>query len=148
MVLGQQELVTTGVTILSLVIGLIIGVPLSALMLWLSGRIFKQSVGYVKAIIPALIIWAVGAAFGVIISLVYQPDMMGLGALVAIGGTNFTISLALYLLLPKLMFKLEWGRGVLTGLVWWALMLGVSFVMGAIVGVFTALGIALGLSLA
>lgn len=127
---------------LSLVIGLVIGVPLSALMLWLSGKIFKQAISYGKAILPALIIWAVGAVFSVIMLAVYDPTLAGVGILAVLGVVNFIIGLALYLLLPKMMFNLEWGKGVLTGLVWWVFMLIVGLIIGMIV---MALALAFGL---
>jgi len=121
--------------IISLV-GFIITVPVSALMLWVTGKIFKEDIDFLKSFFAAAIIGVVGLVLGLIGPLTGSLTVTGIMMIL-----GFIVSLALYLILPKLFFDLEWGRGILVGLVWFAFMFVIGMVIGAIV---TAIIIAVG----
>jgi hypothetical protein len=117
-------------TVVISVISLVITVPLSALALFLSGKIFKQGIGFGRAFLAALIVGAVGFVLTLIGPLSGSLTLTGALAIV-----SFLVGLALYLVLPKLMFNLEWGKGLLVGLVWLVIMLVVTFIIGLIIGI-------------
>ena len=116
------------ISIITALISLIIIVPLSALMLFLSSKIFKVPVPYSKALIPALIIGGIGFLFSVISALL-QTSLATIAISVVIGIVSLLVSIALHLTLPTLILKMEWGKGLLIGLVWGAF----NFVVGLIV---------------
>ena len=102
--------------------------PLSALMLWLSAKIFKQKVTYAKALLPALVIVIIGLILG--IPSIYS-DSIVLVLLLAIAG--FLISVAFYFTLPRLMLKLPWNKALLTGLLWWVFMIIIGLIITFII---------------
>jgi hypothetical protein len=103
-------------------------VPLSALALWLTGKIFKEKIGYLKSLLPASIISLIGGLFSI-------PSLMTSFTSITIimGVVSFLVNLALYLLLPKLFFRFGWKRGLLIGIVWYAMILVVGFALGIVV---------------
>lgn len=126
------------VLIISL-ISFVVTVPLSALALFISCKIFKQDIQYSKSIIPALIIGVIGLIFGLIIQITSNWIVA-----IIIAGFSFIVSLALYLTLPKLMFNLEWNKGIVVGIVWCGFMLVISLVIGVIAGI---IAVAIGISM-
>ncbi len=109
-------------------ISFVITVPLSALTLFLSGKIFKQNIPYDKSLIPALIIGVISLIFGLIMQA--ASDWI---VIIILLGFSSVIILALYLTLPKLIFNLKWNKGLLIGLVWFGFMVAVSFVVRIII---------------
>ena len=85
----------------------------------LSGKIFKQGIAYGKAFLAALVVGIVGFVLGLIGPLSGSASLTGV-----MGAIGFLAGLALYLVLPTLMLHLEWGKGVLTGLVWFGFKIG------------------------
>ena len=122
------------VPIIIALIGFILTVPLSALALWLSTKIFKVQVTYVKALVPALIATGVGSLFG-IISIVLDVSLAYGIIGVVMTGLSILVSIALYLVLPTLILKIEWKQGLLVGLVWMVF----AFVAGMIISVIIGL---------
>lgn len=110
------------------IIILVITIPLGALMLFLSGKIFKEEISYSKAIIATLIIVFVDFVLKLIGPLSGNPVIIGI-----MGIIGFLVSLALYLILPKAIFNLEWKKGLLIGLVWFLFMLVVAFFLAIVV---------------
>lgn len=106
----------------------VITVPLSALVLFLNGKIFKQDIPYDKSLIPALIIGVISLIFGLIMQA--ASDWI---VIIILLGFSSVIILALYLTLPKLIFNLKWNKGLLIGLVWFGFMVAVSFVVRIII---------------
>jgi len=106
----------------------VITVPLSALILFLSGKIFKQDIPYDKSLIPALIIGVISLIFG----LIMQAASNWIVIIILLGFSS-VIVLALYLILPKLILNLKWNKGLLIGLVWFGFMVVVSFVVRIII---------------
>lgn len=114
-------------------ISFVVTVPLSALALFLSGKIFKQDISYGKSFIPSLIVGVIGLIFGLIMQITTNWILI-----IIIIGLSWIVSLVLYLTLPKLIFDLEWNKGILVGLVWFGFMLAVNLVIGVIVGIIAA----------
>ena len=106
----------------------VITVPLSALVLFLNGKIFKQDIPYDKSLIPALIIGVISLIFGLIMQA--ASDWI---VIIILLGFSSVIILALYLTLPKLIFNLKWNKGLLIGLVWFGFMVALSFVVRIII---------------
>jgi len=131
-----------GFNALIAIISLIVMIPLSALGLWISGKIFKIKIDYVKALLPAAILVGVGFLISI-----PQWFMTSIAIMLGISGLGFIVGLALYLTLPKLFFNLEWGKGLLVGLVWFGIMLVAGFIVGIVIGlVGFAIAMAVGLA--
>jgi len=128
--MADVQMLGSGMQLVMSLVGFIVLLPISALILWVSGRIFKVGIPYVKALIPAAIIGVVG----ILISL---PSVMMQNIAVSMGTgiINFLVGLALYLVLPKYIFNLEWKTGLLVGLVWFVLMIVVGLIVGMILGI-------------
>jgi hypothetical protein len=124
------------------IITLAIIIPLSALALYFSCMIFKNNISYKKALIPASIVAGVIFLFRLVGTISQNTTiyliMLGLG---------FFVSLALYIVIPSLLLKMEWNPGIFVGLVWFFLMLIISFIVGLMVGLITVM-IGLGIALA
>ncbi|MBT4540816.1 hypothetical protein HOC35_04855 [Candidatus Woesearchaeota archaeon] len=117
-------------SILISLITFIITVPLSALALFFAAKIFKVDVSYKNALLPALIVAGVGFVLKLIGAFAGSLIVIGV-----IGVLGFFISIALYLILPKYIYHLEWKEGLLVGVVWFGFMLVVGFILGIIIGV-------------
>ena len=124
------------------IITLIIIIPLSALALFISSMIFKKNIKYTKALIPASIV--AGIAFVLkLIGTISQNMTLSL----ILMGLGFLISIALYLILPNLLLKIDWNQGIYIGLIWFFFMLIISFIVGLLVGLLSVLiGLAIALS--
>lgn len=134
-----------GFSALFSIISLIVMLPLSALGLWLSGKIFKIQIAYVKALVPAAILTGIGFLISMIITFIPQLALWFIIPINVIG--LFFVTLIIYLTLPKLFFNLEWGKGMLVGLVWFGIMLVAGFIVGLIIGMIAlAIGMAIGLA--
>lgn len=122
------------------VLTMVLVFPLSALGLWISGRIFKvKGITFVKALLPAAIMVLVGFVLSI-----PQWFAQGMAVLLTMSGLGFLVGVALYLTLPKLFFGLEWKKSMLIGLVWLAIMLIIGLIVGIVVGI---LSVVIGLSL-
>ena len=115
----------------------VITVPLSALVLFLVGKIFKEELGYGKSLIAALISPVVGILISLPNSLISSPVLM-----IVIGVISFLIGGAVHLTVPKFIFGLEWKRGLLIGVVWWVVMIILGMITGLIIGTIMAVFIA------
>lgn len=103
-------------------------VPLYALMLLLSGKIFKEKIAYVKALIPALI----QGAFNYII-IITLSFIDNLTVIRIISYTDFVVTLAIFLTLPTLILKIKWKKGLLVGLVWYIFAVITNYLVSPII---------------
>ncbi len=115
-----------------IIIASVIGLFISALLLWLSAKIFKQKLSYGKSLGPAAIVVVSGLFF----SLIGLIDPI-INIITSILG--MLVGLALFLTLPSLLLKMEWNKGLLVGLVWMVF----SFVLGLILMVIGGVIVAL-----
>ena len=116
-----------GASISVSIISLIIVVPLSALILFLVGKMFHEEISYVKALLTALIVGATSFVIGLI-----GPLSKNTSLTLIMTGVGFIVTIALMLTLPKFMFALEWKKGLLIGLSWWGIYLAVAFIVALI----------------
>ncbi len=131
---------SAGMSIMFSLITGIIMIPLSALALFLSGKIFKKDIKFRKALIPAIVIFVVSFAINILGTL-----SGSLVIIAAIGVLSFLVGVTLYLTLPKFLLGLEWKDSLLIGLIWFGIML----VVGLIVGIISAIvGVIIGLKAA
>ncbi len=115
-------------------IGLVLTIPLGALMLFLAGKIFKKEISFVSALLPSSIVGLASYGLG-LVGPATQNDTVA-GVMIAI---SFLTSVALYLTLPKLLLKLEWNDSLKVGAVWMGLMFAVGFFVGIIMGLIAAI---------
>ena len=84
--------------------------PVSALVLFLLGNIFKEKLGFGKSLIAALIITGVSLLFGFfsyLINSIFQYELWIVTSLsVAVGIISFVLNLALHITIPKFLFEL------------------------------------------
>jgi FtsH-binding integral membrane protein len=120
-----------GMQIASQFISLAFTIPLSGFVLWLTGKMFKEQFSYGKSVLAALIIGVVGIVIG-------SPAYFS-GSLWVVGSVfvvNILVGIALYLTLPKFIFKLSsWGEAVGIGAIWLVLAFVVNFMVELIVGI-------------
>ncbi|MBS1266799.1 MAG: hypothetical protein MAG795_00768 [Candidatus Woesearchaeota archaeon] len=110
------------------IVSLVFTIPLGALMLFFSAKIFKKELSYVKALVPALIVGLSGFMLGLI-----GPASGNQVVATVMGLVGFFVGITLYLTLPKLLLKYEWPDSLKVGAVWFGFMLVVSFIIGLIV---------------
>jgi len=121
------------------ILALIISVPLSALLLMLSTKIFKlQDTSYKTAIKILAIIGVIGFILDAII-FTLLPTMV-----VVFGIIQFIIlNIILAIIFIRQFYNTEWKQTLLVWLVWFLFSLVLVFVVGIIVGIITvALGFA------
>ncbi|MBD3318315.1 hypothetical protein GF342_00210 [Candidatus Woesearchaeota archaeon] len=111
-----------GTLIVSLVV-FVIFTPLSALLLWLSAKIFHVPRTYVQSLWPALILGVFSALIGLL------AMNVGSFASIIISAIGMIVQLALYLLLPSWMLHVDYGKGALVGLVWLGFMIAANVIM-------------------
>ena len=129
-----------------MIVGALVSIPISAWILFLSGKIFNKQLSYTKSLFPATIIAIVGIIFSsatrfISSSLFNNVDASAASLLaitipvVVLSILSFLVTIALYLLLPKYTFGFEWKEGLLIGLVWYGIMLVVSFIIGIVLSI-------------
>ena len=122
-----EPVLPIGTTVINSFITLVITVPLSALALFLSGKIWKVKLEFGKCLVAALIIGVI--RFVVEILGQFTSNVM----IIVLAVLNYMVSIALYLTLPQLFWKFEWKNSLLIGAVWFGFMLVVGAVLGIIV---------------
>ena len=112
--------------------------PVSALVLFLLGNIFKEKLGFGKSLIAALIITGVSLVFGFFVYLtdaIFQYELGLVTVLsVAIGIISFVVNLTLHLTIPKFLFGLKWERGLMIGGIWYVILMMINAIIGILVG--------------
>ena len=118
---------------LGLIIGIvtiIIMIPLNALLLMISTKIFKiKDSSYMTAIKVACILGVVSIVLSIIGN--FLPTI----GQIIFWLSMIIVSIALALWLIKSMYTLDWGKAALVWLVWFVLSLIVGFILGLIIGV-------------
>ena len=125
----MATLFSTQTNLIIALVSLIVTVPISAGILVLSGKIFKQKVGYVKSLLAAFILGIVSFVIGLPAWFVQNIFILALSGVV-----SFVVGVALYLTLPRFIHGLEWKSALLVGLVWWVGMIIVSLILAIIIG--------------
>ncbi|MBI2130112.1 hypothetical protein HYU07_07855 [Candidatus Woesearchaeota archaeon] len=127
-----------GAQIVISVISTIIMVPISALLLMLSTKIFKlKDTSYGTAFMVALIVGIVGLIFSIIGSV-----SIALAMIMAI--VSFIVSIILGLWLINAKYKIDWSKTALVWLIWFVLSIIAAFIIGLIVA---AIAVAIGISM-
>ena len=124
--------------LMSSVIGLVISVPLSALILMLSAKIFKLAdTSYKTPLIIALILG--GVSF--VIDIITNTALMNMAG--TIGLLQFllvNVALAIYLIMKK--YTIDIKKTLLVWLVWLVLTFVIAIVVGIIIGIIAGIFIA------
>lgn len=123
-------MVFSGMLLVLQVVSLVIMVPLSALLLMFSTKIFKLSdQSYKTAIITTLIIYVIS----------FVLSLIGMfAATLILSVISIIVMVVLGLWLIKTRYKLEWGKAALVWLVWFIFTLIASSIVGFIVGMIFA----------
>ena len=123
--------------IITSILALIISVPLSALLLMFSAKIFKlQDTSYKTAIKILAIIGVIGFILDAII-FTFLPTMVIVLAMIQF----IILNIILAIIFIKQFYNLEWKQTLLVWLVWFLFSLVLMVVVGIIVGI---IGLALG----
>ncbi|MFO8016285.1 MAG: hypothetical protein R6U32_04220 [Candidatus Woesearchaeota archaeon] len=130
------------VLVAALIFQIIILIPLTAFTLWLSGKVLGEGFTFLRSLLPA----AVGAVIGYALSV---PGMLVENPVFTLGMSlaSFLVGVTLHLVLPKIFFGLDWKRGLLTGLLWFAFNMAAGMLFAIIVIVIAVvIGISLGIA--
>ena len=132
----------TAIMIILAVAIAVLSIPFNMLFLWIAGKITKAKIRFWRCFLPSLCIGALISLAFVLQSILVIPIVSALLAWIV--QAAYVI---LYFVLPKLLFGLEWKKGILTGFLWvlFASIAGALFWMAIAVGSILFL-VALGLS--
>jgi hypothetical protein len=101
------------IVILITIAVVLISMFLNALFLWLAGIICKSNIRYKKALLPSVLVGSLTLLYWV--SEFFTTNIF-LRIFFSIGIQS--VNVILYFTLPILMFKIEWKKGLLVGLLW------------------------------
>ncbi len=134
----MNELHHEGIVLITTIFSSLLIFPVSALVLFLLGNIFKEKLGFGKSLIAALITTGVSLVFGFFVYLIDAIFQYEFGLVtflsVVIGIISFVVNLTLHLTVPRFLFGLEWERGLMIGGIWYIVLMMISAIIGILVG--------------
>jgi len=117
----------------------IVMIPVSALFLWLTTKIFKtKDTSFTSALIVAAILGGANLVFSFFTSIPFVGWLFSI--------LSFFVMICLSIFLVKWKYSIDWGKAILIWLVWFVLAGFVLGILAAIVAIFaTVLGLGAGM---